>query len=441
MAKTVIQKEMTDEVENFIGLWNRYYTLYIEGTSKQDITLEKENEFLKFQGTMVEQLVKVLEIEGGRFDVHDKVMAVINDVLSLEYYMKMSEFQTNRLKKQWQEALEELEKLYRFCDTYDPKMDKVKRIVEVKRKNPYWDPTVGGMGAVLGRLVAAPITFFEGIKPGVIGERMGSFSFFLFFIPTVIIFGTLAIANFAKARVLGEIVCIELGIVHSSDTGLAPGLLTAVVTIGGFMLICFLLTLVVLILHHLFTLFMHIGFKITGAKEDYGETYKVVTYGSAPLIAIITAPYALFLHIVGASKVHKYHFALAAIGWILGIIFFAVVILGVTGLTFYLIGGVRAGENYLYLREDVTFGTGDEKQKYYEGAVFAEYEKTKKKKKPYKVKEGDTTRLFEKGQVKEVEFVWADMPSYMVDRARYYVSMGRKYLDETVEEFEEDKDR
>ena len=117
MAKTKLQKELTGVVENFIGLWNRYYSLYLEGVSKQDITSEKENEFLKFQGTMVEQLVNVLELDPRpRFDVHDKVMTVIHDVVSLDLYTKMSEFQVTRTKQQWQEAMEELktaEKLYR----------------------------------------------------------------------------------------------------------------------------------------------------------------------------------------------------------------------------------------------------------------------------------------------------------------------------------------
>jgi len=77
MATTKIQKEMTGIVQNFISLWNRYYTLYLENVSRQEITSEKENEFLKFQGTIVEQLVGVLELDAmSRFDIHDKVMSV-----------------------------------------------------------------------------------------------------------------------------------------------------------------------------------------------------------------------------------------------------------------------------------------------------------------------------------------------------------------------------
>jgi hypothetical protein len=452
MAKTQIQKSMTDVVENFIGLWNRYYTLYLEGTSQQDITSEKENEFLKFQGTMVEQLVNLLELDPKpRFDVHDKVMAVIHDVVSLDLYTKMSEFQVNRAKQQWQEAMDELNKLYRFCETYDPKIDKVQKITEVRRKNPFWDPTHGGMRDVVSRLAVAPVTFFQGLKTGVAAEKINRFIFLTLLIPTVIVLTIVFMANFETVKIIGRNVCIEAGLLSSDETGFIPGLIIAAVVFAGLLLISLLFSAVLLLLHYLFAVFMHAGFKITGAKNDYRETYKAVAYGTTPIVAVVTTPYAIVLQVIGASKVHKYPYALAAIGWIVGVVLFTAVLLAGAGAAFYFTGNVPPVGEYVYVLEDDTSLMDrrfDPEHTVNEGdwLLLSELEEKNitvrkegkvKTYEVYEVEYDDEDYYVEYDSVEIREFSWGGMPAYVFERMRLSVHQARRFLNRVIEKYSE----
>ncbi len=455
MAGTKIQKEMTELVENFIGLWNRYYTLYLEGISTQDITSEKENEFLKFQGTMVEQLAKLLELDKGRrFDVHDMVMAVINEVVSLDLYTRMSEFQIKRVKKQWQEAIDELEKLYRFCETYDLKVDKVEKITEVKRKNPYWDPTSGSMREVLSRLTVAPVTFFQGIKTGLRPENMGSFIFLTFFIPFVIILTIVFMVNFNTVKIIGRNVCVEAGLLASDETGFVPGLMIAAAVFAGLLVIALVLSIVLFLLHYLLSLFMHLGFRLTGGKEKYRETYKVVTYGAAPVVAVITAPYTVILQIIGASKVHKYPYALAAIGWIMGMTLLVAVLFTAAGAAFYFTGNVPPVGEYAYVLDDQTPLLDkhlDEARTLYEGAWLAlsdpdnpEVKTVRKSKKGkinrfdvYEVEYKDKEYYVEEEMIELRNFSWGGMPTYILERTGHSIGAARRFLNKLIEKYKE----
>lgn len=458
MATTKIQKEMTGIVQNFISLWNRYYNLYLENVSRQDISAEKENEFLKFQGTIVEQLVSVLELdEKSRFDIHDKVMSVLNEVVSLDFYTRLSEFQINRTKHQWQEAMEELEKLYRFCDTYDPKVDKVERIAEVKKKNPYWDPTAGGLRDVVSRIAVAPVTFFQGIKIGVPANKIGVFVFLIFFIPVLIILTITFLLNFDTVKAVGRHSLIEAGILSSDEVGFMASLITGVAILAGLLLISAGISIVFIILHYLFSWFLHLGFKLTGARESYPETFKVASYGATPFLAAITAPYAIALQIIGGSKVHKYSYFLSAIGWIIGTVLFLAFLFVILGTTFYFtkvippVGAryayVETAEAGLYSRFD-----GKESAKVIRGTYlnFAKPEETPKeetknigerpnrrKASVYEVKYKNESYYVEKDKVKIIEFAYSNMPGFIFDRSIHLIAIARESIKKKILEYSE----
>ena len=444
MANTRIQKQMTELVGNFIGLWNRYYTLYLEGISQQDITSEKENEFLKFQGTMVEQLVKVLEFDPKpRFNVHDRVMTVIHDVVSLDLYIKMSEFQIKRTKQQWQDAMNELEKLYRFCDTYDPKIDKVKRITEVKRVNPFWDPTSGGMRSTLRRIAVAPVTFFQGLKPGYPPEGIGRFIFLTFFIPAVVLLVIIFIANFETVKIIGTNVCIEAKLLTEGESGLVPSLIRAAAVFMGLMVIALILSTILSLLLNVFSTFMHIGFKITGGKGNYQDTYKTVGYGIAPFITLIIAPYIVILQIIGASKTHRYPFPLAIIGWIIGVVLFTVIVFTVAGAALYFTDNVPAAGEYAYVIEDDTDIMSSiliPKHTVNRGEWLPFIkEKTARKEgvshDVYEIKYKDGEWLVEQDEVEIRTFSWTSMPMYIIDRAGISIHSARRFLNRIIEKY------
>jgi len=449
MATTGIQRRLTGVVENFIGLWNRYYTQYLEGIAPEDITGDKENELLKFQGTMVEQLVPVLEIdEHQRFDIHDKVMSVINEVISLDLYTKMSEFQIKRVKNNWQDAMDELEKFYRFCDTYDPKIDKVRKITEVKKKNPFWDPTSGGMRGALARLTVSPVTFFQGLKSGVLPEGMGRFVFLTFYIPTVIIMAIVFLVNFEKAKAIGNNILIEAGFLTEGEAGLFPGLMIAATVFVGLLLIALTITIVFLILHYVIQFFLHIGFKLTGGKEDFTETQKAVTYGAAPFITAVTTPYAAILQIIGAAKVHRYPYFLAILGWIIGIALFTVAAFGVTASVFHFTGNLPSGE-YLYVTSDTTLYTTLQREEAHsvkESEWFTEYEKKKgsitvgsgrdrREIDAYKVTYNDKDYYVDRDDVDEREFTLPKIPAYIIGRGVVALRKAQDFLNGVVEEY------
>jgi hypothetical protein len=454
MATTKVQKEMTGAVQSFIGLWNRYYTLYLENVQKHDITGEKENEFLKFQGTVVEELVPILELdEKSRFDIHDRVMTVVNEIVSLDSLMRMSEFQINRTKHQWQEAMEELEKLYRFCDIYDSKIDKVQRIAEVKKKNPYWDPTAGGLREVLSRIAVAPVTFFQGLKAGIITGGIGSFLFLTFFIPVIVISTIVFMVNFGIVKSISKNIVVEAGLLSSDESGFIPNIIIAFAIIVGLAIIALALTLVLIVLHHIFTWFLHLGFKLTGAKEPYNETYKAVTYATAPFVAAVTAPYAFVLQIIGASKVHRYPYVLAGIGWLIGAILYLLLIFAVLGATFFAAGVVPPmGAKYALVntREAPLF-YGLEKEEE-SSAIRGTYlllsdakgepktlvvgrKANRQKKEVLEVKYEDKTYYVEADNVKIVEFSATKMPRFIIDKSSYYIGKGQKFITEKIEEY------
>ena len=448
MATTKIQKELTEVVENFIGLWNRYYTQYLEGISPEDITGEKENELLKFQGTMVEQLVLVLEIdEQRRFDIHDKAMSVINEVVSLDLYTKMSEFQISRVKRNWQEAMDELEKFYRFCDTYDPKIDKVQKISEVKKKNPFWDPTSGGMRGALARLVVSPVVFFQGLKLGVKPEGMGTFIFLTFFVPSVIILGIVFLMNFALVKAVGRNSLIESGLLSSGEEGFVPTLMIAGAVFLGLLLIALAVTVVLLILHLVIQFFLHLGFKIAGAKEGYLETQKAVVYGTAPFIAVVTIPYAAVLQVIGSSKLHGYHYFLAAVGWLMGIILFLAVGFGIATAVFYFTGNLPTGE-YLYVMEEtplLSSGGHEEMHTAHAGDWFSDFKEDKKTIRisrtdsieAYRVTYEDKDYYIAASHVDKREFSLAGIPSFIIGKGLAGIGRARGFLDGLIEQYSE----
>ena len=332
------QKKWLETLRDFTGLWDRFDTLYLQGIALDEVTEAREDEFLQFQGAMVEQLVKVDVIDHGRFDVHDLVMAVIHDAPSLRHLARQSDFQLRRLRQSWGEASEALSKLSRFCETYTPKLDKTTRLQEVRRANPFWDPAGGRFQATLTKLAVGPVTFFDGLRPGR-DEKANWFLFKIIIIPVLFLFLVLAIANLETvqqmARNFGE------------TEGFAPKLLIHAFALVGVLILALVVTVVLMILAFLHVGTLHAVFKVFGGKGKIKMTSRIVIYGAAPVVAIITAPYAIVLQMIGANKAQKVPAVLAPFAWLIGTALFVALVLAILFATYHFTGQIPEPGEYV----------------------------------------------------------------------------------------------
>ena len=322
-----IREQWLETVRDFIGLWDRFGTLYLDGITADEVTDAREDEFLEFQGAMVEQLVRVVEIERDRFDVHGLVMSVIHDAPSLRYLSRQSEFQQRRLRQRWAETGEALVKLKNFCETYSAKLDKTSRLEAVRRLNPFWNPTEGSFQATLTKLAAGPVTFFAGLRPGH-EEKTNWFLLKVLIIPALIVFLALAIIHLGIVKQMSFNFGETSGL-YPDREGWAPQLLAFLFILLGIVILGLVTTVVLMVLALLHVGTLHAALKLFGGKADMRMTHKIVAYGDAALVAIITAPYLIVLQIIGAHKVHKVAPGLAPFAWVLGAAFLAVVVLAV----------------------------------------------------------------------------------------------------------------
>jgi hypothetical protein len=346
------QKEWLEVVQDLIGLWDRFDTLYLRGVTPDEVNEERENEYLQFQGAMVEQLVKVIEIGHNRFDVHDLVMAVVHDSPSLRSLCRHSDFQRKRLQQRWGEASEALSKLRHFCETYTPKLDKTTRLEKVRRLNPFWNPAGGGFQSTLIKLVNGPVTFFAGLRPGA-EEKTGWFLFKVGVVPALIVMLVVAIVHFQDVKEMGWNFGETTGLVPERG-GFVPTLVIFAFALLTIVALALAATVAFMILVSLHVVTLHAAFRLFGARNDIKMTRKLVVYGAGPIVAIITAPYAIVLQIIGAHKTQKIAPVLAPFAWLIGTALLAAIVFGVMLVTYELMGQVpNTGEYVEPLRSGV----------------------------------------------------------------------------------------
>ncbi len=341
----IYQKRWLETVHDFIGLWDRFDTLYLQGISLEEVTEEREDEFLQFEGTVVEQLVKVGEVERGRFGLHDLVMAVVHEALSLRHLARQSDFQRRRLRQHWTEAADALSKLYRFCETYTPKVEKTTRLEEVRRINPFWDPAGGGFQATLTKIALGPVTFFAGLRPGR-DERSGWFLFKIAIIPSLLVFLVLAIVHLSTVQQMAYNFTLETGLLDTNE-GFVPKLMIHVFALLGVALLALVTSAVLMLLAVLHSGTLHVAFKLFGGKQDFQMSRKITVYGGAPVVAIVTAPYAIVLQMIGAAKAQKLPPVLAVLGWLVGTALLAALVLGVMFAAYHFTGQIPKEGRYV----------------------------------------------------------------------------------------------
>jgi hypothetical protein len=342
------QRKWLETLRDFTGLWDRFDTLYLQGITLDEVTEEREDEFLQFQGAMVEQLVKVGTIDHGRFDVHDLVMAVIHDAPSLGHLARQSDFQRRRLRQSWGEASQALSKLSRFCETYTPKLDKTSRLQEVRRANPFWDPAGGGFQATLTKLAIGPVTFFAGLRPSR-DEKANWFLFKILIIPLILVFLVLAIANLETVQQMARNFGETSGLLPEAE-GFVPKLLIHAFALVGVLILALVATVVLMILALLHEMTLHAVFKIFGGKSDFKMTRRIVIYGAAPIVAIITAPYAIVLQMIGANKAQKIPPVLAPFAWLIGTALLVVLVLAILFAVYHFTGQIPSPGEYVQVK-------------------------------------------------------------------------------------------
>ena len=323
----IYQKQWIETVGDFIGLWDRFDALYLQGIAPDEVTDEKEDAFLEFQGAIVEQLVKVEPVDHERFGVRDLVMAVLHDALSLRHLARQSEFQQRRLHGRWTEASEALSKLRHFCETYSPKFDKASRLVRVRRANPFWDPAAGAFRATLTKIALGPVTFFAGLRPGP-DKKMNMFLFKSVITPSLFVFLVLAIAHLETVQQMAYNFTLTTGVLLEKE-GVVPKLVIHFFALFGVGILALVTSGVLMLLVWLHAGTLHVASKLLGGTEDLRMTRKIVVYGWAPLVALVTAPYAIVLQIIGVNKAQKVSPVLAVLAWLVGTALLVALVIGI----------------------------------------------------------------------------------------------------------------
>ena len=339
------QKSWLETVQDFVGLWDRFDALYLRGVTADEVTDSREDEYLQFQGAMVEQLVKLVEVERKKFDAHDLVMAVIHDAPSLRALSRQSDFQRKRLRQHWTEASEMLLKLRHWCETYSPKLDKTTRLQEVRRLNPFWNPAGGGFTATLTKVAVGPVTFFEGLRPGR-EKKTNWFLFKILIIPLLLVFLVLAIVNLETVQQMAANFGETSGLLPERE-GVVPKLLIHVFALAGLSILSLVGSVVLMLLACLHVGTAHLAAKLFGGKEDIAMTHKIIVYGAVPVVAIITAPYAIVLQIIGTWKTQRVPPVLAPLAWLIGTVLALAIVFGILLGTYYFTGQIPDEGEYV----------------------------------------------------------------------------------------------
>jgi hypothetical protein len=348
----VSRKEQLGRIEHLASLWDRLVTLYLDRHEFEDVSAGKEKEFLALQGSIMEELAAVAEFEEGRFALVDEVTSVVNEAISVRHLKEQSEFQVGRRKQRGRQVAEIIANFQRFIAERDSTAVRREKEFEARLARPFWDPEQGKFGAILGRVLAFPVRFYAAIRIAGEAKKANSFLLALLTLLSVACLVIVAAFNGSVVRTISYNVALESGIL-TSDAGVGAKIVIWLLICVGIAVVGLAGAVVAAILAHLLVILMHLGFKTVGAKGGVVASHKVVAFGLAPLLLLVTLPflgylvgqarvpasalvvpvavaacYMAVLHVIGFKKVHNAPVVAGIAGWLIGAILFAAVVLG-----------------------------------------------------------------------------------------------------------------
>jgi len=344
----VSREKQVARVEHFASLWERLLNLYLNKETFEDIGAAKEKEFLDLQGSIMEELAVVAELEEGRFALVGEVTSVINESVSIRQLKDQSEFQVRRRKERGRQVAERITNLRRFVAERDSTAIRKEKELETRRARPFWDPEKEKFVAILGRIVATPAHFFSGVRPTGQARKANSFLLSLLSFVSAGCFITVTAFNARVARAISYNFALESGIL-TSDIGAGAKIITWLLVGVGVTVVSLAGAIAAAILAQVLAILMHVGFKIARGAGDSAASHKVVAFGLAPVLLLLFLPvvahfakmgvlpsfllavlpaaalcYIAFLHVIGFSKVHNAPAAAGVAGWLIGAVLFVV---------------------------------------------------------------------------------------------------------------------
>lgn len=344
----VSREKQVARVEHFASIWDRLLNLYLNREAFEDISAAKENEFLALQGSIMQELAAVAELEEGRFALVGEVTSVINESVSIRHLKDQSEFQIRRRKERGRQVAERIANLKSFIAERDSTAIRKEKEFEARRARPFWDPEKRKFAAILGRTLATPAHFFSGIRPTGQARKANSFLLSLLSLVSAGCFIIVTAFNSQVARGISYSFALESGIL-TSDVGAGSKIIIWLLVCVGVTIVSLAGAIAAAILVQVLAILMHAGFKIAGGAGDSAASHKVVAFGLAPVLLLLFLPvvahfvqkgvlpsfllavlpaatlcYIAFLHVIGFSKVHTAPVTAGIAGWLIGAALFVV---------------------------------------------------------------------------------------------------------------------
>jgi len=347
------QEEDVAKVERFASLWDRLLNLYLNREEFEEVTAARESEFLALQGSIMQELAAVAELEEGRLALVEEVTSVINEAISFRHLKNQSEFQIRRRKERGKQVAGLIANVRRFVAEMDSAARRKEKELETRLARPFLDPEKGRFAVILGRIVSHPSRFFSAIRVAGEAHKANSFLLALLFLLSTGCVITVTAFNASVARDISYNLALESGILTSAESTAAKAVVWLLVAVGV-TIVSLAAAIAAAILAHLLAILMHVGFKIVGGRNDTIASHKVVVFGLAPLLLLVILPvvahfaqkgavpsltllvlpaatvcYIAFLHVIGFSKVHHPSVMAGVGGWLIGaFLFVAAVFVG-----------------------------------------------------------------------------------------------------------------
>jgi len=270
-----IVKEKLSEIARFRSLWERFGNAYLTERASQNITAEKEEEFLKFKCYIIEHLCRIDDINNDKLFIHDDVCSVINECLSIARIHGRSGSAVERIRIRWEEVFAKLDKLKDFCETHDTLVEEQSKLARIKLQNPFWDPETGSFKQKLVRLISDPFIFFEGLiihNDLKEAQRLRGFLFRTFSIPITILLLIWVLSHTSQVYDLAFKLTEKLGILNERTSAFAKLLLVAVIGLL-LMLISSIISAILTGSAIVLSSFQHVFFKLFGATK--GKRFRV----------------------------------------------------------------------------------------------------------------------------------------------------------------------